>query len=198
MVANLRDPGSIPGGDPKRFQDSSSSVFYIFLGSAFQARQTLIWPRILPAKKQNIIQKWYQSFCAETNIIKQCYQSFCAKTNIIKQCFAVTIIKQYFNIKQFNIIQQCCFVFNATLSLEAAYILPVPHNGENVLALRLAREGCCNKNRFVSQTFFLRFERKTSPSHHSHRSFLHKIRAEANPCSLSKILWYQILYYQIL
>ena len=29
MAANLRDPGSIPGGDPKRFQDSSNYVFYI-------------------------------------------------------------------------------------------------------------------------------------------------------------------------
>ena len=28
MAANLRDPGSIPGGDPKRFQDSSNYVFY--------------------------------------------------------------------------------------------------------------------------------------------------------------------------
>ena len=41
MAANLRDPGSIPGGDPKMFQDSSNYVFYIvgpLLGIAFQAR----------------------------------------------------------------------------------------------------------------------------------------------------------------
>ena len=29
MAANLRDPGLIPGGDPKRFQDSSNYVFHI-------------------------------------------------------------------------------------------------------------------------------------------------------------------------
>ena len=34
MAANLRDPGSIPGGDPKRFQDSSNYVFYI-VGECF-------------------------------------------------------------------------------------------------------------------------------------------------------------------
>ena len=28
MAANLRDPGLIPGGDPKRFQDSSNYVFH--------------------------------------------------------------------------------------------------------------------------------------------------------------------------
>ena len=49
MAANLRDPGSIPGGDPKRFQDSSNYVFYI-VGSAFQARHSFIWSRIWPAK----------------------------------------------------------------------------------------------------------------------------------------------------
>ena len=34
MAANLRDPGSIPGGDPKRFQDSSNYVFHI-VGECF-------------------------------------------------------------------------------------------------------------------------------------------------------------------
>ena len=36
MAANLRDPGSIPGGDPKRFQDSSNYVFYI-VGECFSS-----------------------------------------------------------------------------------------------------------------------------------------------------------------
>ena len=36
MAANLRDPGSIPGGDPKRFQDSSNYVFYI-VGKCFSS-----------------------------------------------------------------------------------------------------------------------------------------------------------------
>ena len=34
MAANLRDPGSIPDGDPKRFQDSSNFVFHI-VGECF-------------------------------------------------------------------------------------------------------------------------------------------------------------------
>ena len=29
MAASLREPGWIPGGAPKRFQDSSNYVFYI-------------------------------------------------------------------------------------------------------------------------------------------------------------------------
>ena len=29
MAASLKDPGSIPGGGPKRFHDSFDSVFYI-------------------------------------------------------------------------------------------------------------------------------------------------------------------------
>ena len=45
MILGLRDPGSIPGGGPKRFHDSFNFVFTL-LGSAFHARQTLIWPRI--------------------------------------------------------------------------------------------------------------------------------------------------------
>ena len=36
MAANLRDPGSIPGGDPKRFQVSSNYVFYI-VGECFSS-----------------------------------------------------------------------------------------------------------------------------------------------------------------
>ena len=36
MAANLRDPGSIPGGDPKRFQDSSNYVFHI-VGECFSS-----------------------------------------------------------------------------------------------------------------------------------------------------------------
>ena len=36
MAANLRDPGSVPGGDPKRFQDSSNYVFYI-VGECFSS-----------------------------------------------------------------------------------------------------------------------------------------------------------------
>ena len=34
MAANLRGPSSIPGGDPKRFQDTSNYVFYI-VGECF-------------------------------------------------------------------------------------------------------------------------------------------------------------------
>ena len=34
MAVNLRDPGSIPGGEPKRFRDSSNFVFYI-VGECF-------------------------------------------------------------------------------------------------------------------------------------------------------------------
>ena len=34
MAANLRDPGSIPGGDLKRFQESSNYVFHI-VGECF-------------------------------------------------------------------------------------------------------------------------------------------------------------------
>ena len=37
MAANLRDPGLIHGGDPKRFQDSSNYVFYI-VGECFSGR----------------------------------------------------------------------------------------------------------------------------------------------------------------
>ena len=36
MAANLRDPGSIPGGDLKRFQDSSNYVFHI-VGECFSS-----------------------------------------------------------------------------------------------------------------------------------------------------------------
>ena len=36
MAVNLRDPGLIPGGDPKRFQDSSNYVFYI-VGECFSS-----------------------------------------------------------------------------------------------------------------------------------------------------------------
>ena len=36
MAANLRDPGSIHGGDPKRFQDSSNYVFRI-VGECFSS-----------------------------------------------------------------------------------------------------------------------------------------------------------------
>ena len=36
MAANLRDPVSIPGGDRKRFQDSSNYVFHI-VGECFSS-----------------------------------------------------------------------------------------------------------------------------------------------------------------
>ena len=36
MAANLRDSGAIPGGYPKRFQDSSNYVFYI-VGECFSS-----------------------------------------------------------------------------------------------------------------------------------------------------------------
>ena len=45
MAASLKDPGSIPGGD-RRGSMIPSTLCSTWSGSAFHARQTLIWPRI--------------------------------------------------------------------------------------------------------------------------------------------------------